>query len=56
MYDEQNLSFYHGICTCMGKFGGALGATVFPDILQRFGIPSTMFLCSVLSIVASLVS
>ena len=40
----------------MGKLGGALGATVFPEILRRFGIAFTMFLCSSLSLIACLVS
>ena len=37
LFDEHQLSLFHGICTCMGKFGGALGASLFPQLVSRFG-------------------
>ena len=39
VFPEKDLSLYHGVCTCLGKFGGALGASFFPSMVQAFGVP-----------------
>ena len=37
LYPQKELSLYHGLCTCMGKLGGALGASVFPLLIRKIG-------------------
>ncbi|KNB46061.1 hypothetical protein JH06_2990 [Blastocystis sp. subtype 4] len=56
LFDEHQLSLFHGICTCMGKFGGALGASLFPQLVSRFGASPTMLLCCALSFIACILS
>lgn len=38
LYPQKELSLYHGICTCMGKLGGALGASLFPLLIRKIGV------------------
>lgn len=43
LYPQKELSLYHGLCTCMGKLGGALGASLFPLLIRKIG-PSAVFI------------
>ena len=38
LYPQKDLSLYHGVCTCMGKLGGALGASLFPLLIRKWGV------------------
>ena len=50
------LSLFHGICTCMGKLGGAIGSTIFPVLIEKFGINRVLLLSSLLSFLAGLLT
>ena len=50
------LSLFHGICTCMGKLGGAIGSTMFPIFIEKLGIHRVLLLSSFLSFLAGLLA
>ena len=38
VFPEKNLSLCHGICACLGKFGGALGSSLYVPLIQAVGM------------------
>ena len=37
VFPEKKLSLCHGICACLGKFGGALGSSLYVPLIQSVG-------------------
>lgn len=38
VFPEKKLSLCHGICACLGKFGGALGSSLYVPLIQAVGM------------------
>ena len=50
LFPEKKLSLCHGICACLGKFGGALGSSLYVPLIQAVGVTrvgdSCVFACA----------
>ncbi|CBK22452.2 uncharacterized protein [Blastocystis hominis] len=49
VFPEKKLSLCHGICACLGKFGGALGSSLYVPLIQSVGMTRAMLFSSVVA-------